>query len=125
MTPQEMFDFITSKLIEQGAPSKRGMRCLLRDEQGRKCAVGWVIADEDYFPAMEDVASMYEYDEPYQFIYEELGKAVARTVGPIDQLKLNILTSLQNVHDDLSLSIEDWPESFQAIAKSYNLEYQA
>lgn len=57
MTNQEAFDTIVKGLASQGFQrSMVGAGCRFRDRQGRKCAVGWVIPDEKYYPGLEGTA---------------------------------------------------------------------
>ena len=54
-TKQEVVSFVFAKLAEQGRCSvEPGTRaCRFRDQMGGKCAIGHLILDEDYRPAMD------------------------------------------------------------------------
>lgn len=59
MTDQEIFNTVVRALHAQGGPSRRPPQpgepntCMYRGPNGRKCAVGHLIRDEDYSPAIE------------------------------------------------------------------------
>ena len=47
MTLQEVFDTAVGGVVGQGGPSWDGVRnCLYRGPNGRKCAAGWLISDD-------------------------------------------------------------------------------
>lgn len=56
-SPQAVFDHVVTSLIKQGQPSMavRGgdLVCVYRGNDGRKCAGGWCIDDEEYSERME------------------------------------------------------------------------
>lgn len=61
MTNQEIFNTVVAGLASQGferslcsASELTCFSCALRGEGGKKCAVGWLIPDEKYFPGMEN-----------------------------------------------------------------------
>lgn len=56
MTHQEIFDFVWTKLCEQGAKSYENGKCRYRTSTRLKCAVGHLIPDDLYDPAMEGAA---------------------------------------------------------------------
>lgn len=62
-TAQEVFDFICTKVIEQGRPSVKNNCCTYRGDDGDKCAAGHLITDEDY-PAT--LLQSFGLDEPIE-----------------------------------------------------------
>lgn len=54
LTAQQIFDTVATHLLKQGkrATNLHGT-CVYRGEGGTKCAVGCLIADEEYNPKME------------------------------------------------------------------------
>ena len=91
MTAQEIFDTVAVKLREQGGPSlsHRG-GCAYRGRDGRRCAVGWLISDDEYSPDMEArEASILIL--PKRLHEHEL-----------------LLLSLQNVHDAHEVEVVNW-----------------
>lgn len=64
-THQSLFDYTYAAVMAQGVPSVevhialdgwQFIACRYRDDAGHKCAIGHVIADEDYRPGLEDMA---------------------------------------------------------------------
>jgi hypothetical protein len=50
---QEIFDAVAIGIRAQGGPAIQGNNCSYRSPNGRKCAAGLLIKDEDYDPAFE------------------------------------------------------------------------
>lgn len=62
MNNQEAFDLMVNHLITQGrAAADDNGECLYRGPEGTKCAVGILIPDDKYTPAMENL-------NPYQLV---------------------------------------------------------
>jgi hypothetical protein len=58
-TKQEIFDAAVKQIALQGGPSVAlSGFCAYRGENGRKCAVGAVLADDEYEPIFEDHGSV-------------------------------------------------------------------
>lgn len=56
MSKQEIFDTVYLGLASQGFERSINLendKCMYRDNEGRKCAAGWLIPDEDYDPKMD------------------------------------------------------------------------
>lgn len=97
--------------------------CKLRDGSGCCCAVGWLIADEDYREAMEKVS-----------LHELLGAAPRLDVGgstlqawyaPLRE-HLELLTQLQLRHDRaarLGGDTVEWEQGMAALASRECLTY--
>lgn len=85
----ELFNSIANHLITQGRPSIGSFgRCLYRGADGAKCAVGFLIPDEDYNP---------EWDK------QGLGVFSLATMGYLSSVPtavLPMLNKLQQAHDD-------------------------
>lgn len=107
---QEVFDWIVSNLLAQGHRSVgivEGDRadiltCVYRSPEGYKCAAGWVIADDEYRPEMENTAWV---------CLAEQG------VVPSDHAAL--IGHAQTIHD--TEIPEDWPNNFTRLAVEYGL----
>ena len=50
---QEIFNEVYTKLVKQGQPSSENGLCRYRGPEGARCAVGWLIPDEDYHESFE------------------------------------------------------------------------
>lgn len=54
-TPQEIFDYVIQRLLEQGKRSMTGEEgCKYRGDGGTRCALGWLIPDDLYVAEMDD-----------------------------------------------------------------------
>jgi hypothetical protein len=83
LTPPEVLD----RLIQQGGPSyDPGKGCMYRSEDGRKCAAGLSITDDEYDPLMEHT-SIDDVIREFNLTYD----------GDID-----LLTRMQGAHDTAS-----------------------
>lgn len=79
-TRQEVFEFVTKFLIAQGKPSRASDgKCAYRGVEGRMCAVGCLLPDEDYHKSMENKPVEFlimrhrrDYLLPHGFLLEML-----------------------------------------------------
>lgn len=135
MNDQEMFDTAVKGVLQQRCKSSHGSLCVLRSRIGAKCAVGWLIADEDYHKEMEADSSIFDNFSDFdtdkfntrsvrKFISTDLGAAVSKTVGEVTVRKLNIMNKLQQAHDE-SDYIEEMIEEFRQVAKDLRLNQNA
>lgn len=54
VTDKDVFDYVSSFLINQNEKSTAlSVGCAYRGDNGKKCAIGCIIADEFYHPSME------------------------------------------------------------------------
>lgn len=99
MTEQEAFDIVAKHLFEQKRPSvlSKGV-CAYRGVEGRKCAIGALISDEEYSPELEDKDVM------------TLGLKDALPPS-LRGLDIEFLTELQDIHDNAALT---WQGTFVA-----------
>lgn len=118
-TKQEAFDIAVEGIRGQEyQPSERNYTCLYRGPEGRKCALGFLITDEEYSPALDKAGSLSG------LLSENLC-----TVNDTDLRRL--LTKLQYVHDDLG-GVDDrstewykerFEKGFQNLAQDFDLVY--
>jgi len=88
MTNNEAFATIVNHLWNQKVPSFGfDQSCKYRGENGLKCAIGCLITDAEYKPEME---------------FKSI-KTIIRNynVPSLNGIDLDMLTDLQNVHDDI------------------------
>lgn len=109
-TAQEVFDQITQHLLQQGkqAISMTGS-CRYRVETAEgvlKCAAGCLIADDEYYNALENVT------------WNNLinGRKVPTNHG-------DLIQDLQKTHDNEVP--DEWPNKFKLIATKYHLTYNS
>jgi len=88
-TNQEVYDFVIAKLRAQGVPATEPVSGACRLRAGsRKCAIGWLIPDDQYKSTMEEFGA---------------GSLVRRFFGFTDDDStssvVTLLESLQKLHD--------------------------
>jgi len=117
MNSQEVFDQIVNHLRQQRAKSIDILgRCAYRGSQGKKCAVGVLINDDEYCDQMEGspVCDLIDSESKSQYVSIELR----------DRLKphMELLRALQLTHDLSEIKI--WEQQFKEIAEHFKLEYK-
>lgn len=112
-TRQDVFNFVYKKLMEQGqgsvnleADDGAGM-CYYRGLEDCKCAVGWLIPDEEYKPEMDKAVAGEDYGTSVVGIVKKFYSDFADKKGA-----LTFLRDLQAVHDDASYSMSSFPVLF-------------
>lgn len=125
LTEQQIFDKVVNHLRKQRTQAMEGDGCVYRARNGNMCAVGCLIADEDYNPNFErnDVLSLN-----LDIYYNRIAASGQLT----EFLKNNetLLSRLQAVHDenkgwDVDGLSEEGEEELRNIAKNFGLEYTA
>ena len=109
MTKQELLDIVYKHLMSQNAKSmmvvEGGFSCAYRGKDGLKCAIGILIADEDYRADMERLAAQ-----------NLLAKgACLRHLAVHHEL----IAALQHIHD--YRLVEDWDRGLRATAVAFGL----
>lgn len=111
-TPQEIFDFTTRKIIEQGGPSRGPNGCLYRGPFGRKCAIGWLIPDNECPTNIEAVGVV-------ALVIRDWPTLLPR------QIPSGFYSGLQDAHDfagpDMSTFWGEWKDSLGKLAEAYHL----
>lgn len=107
MTAQEVFDKVVSHLRQQGGKSLNAGQCVYRAPDGKKCAVGCLIEDEEYTPAIEmkGVVSVFNM--------------IPSLDARIGSGKIWLLQDLQVIHDQCYS--DDWESSFERLANERGL----
>lgn len=102
---QAAFDKVVRHLRKQGEPSYQadGESCAYRGEDGRMCAVGCLIPDEQYSLSLEDRTVAY----------------VMMGVPALSGLSHGMLDDLREVHDNLDP--DDWEAGLRSVAADYGL----
>jgi hypothetical protein len=130
VTPQEIFDEVATRIIEQGG------RCSFingsgfdsggyayRNSKGQRCAVGWLMNDEE-------IAAYADYGSSIDALLEEQEQGVTAEDGvpmlplrPFFKENIKLLRDLQIAHD---FHQEPWMMMWQArmrnLAQNYNLD---
>jgi hypothetical protein len=119
MTLQEIFDVASIHLLNQGERSiekemlhRYQESCAYRGMDGLQCAVGALIPDELYDENMEGQNAQEGIMLPaYGYAYDETP----------DQSKLDLLDTLQDIHDAYCPS--QWHKMLRGVALESNLSF--
>lgn len=111
---QNILNQVWEHLIEQNAACKDEItdKCLYRSPDGLKCAVGCLIADDEY----EDWMDNTDEDE---------GSGWLAMATRLNQPKHRVLIAdLQAVHDSNSYphDVVEWKQNFKDVAEKHGLE---
>ena len=104
MDAQEIFDTVARHLLTQKARAEDNLGCMYHAPDGKKCAVGCLITDEEYSPSMENTA-----------ISDLINNNRLKRLSPFQGL----LQDLQYVHD--RILPEEWPFRLRDFASAHHL----
>jgi hypothetical protein len=107
MTRQEIFEKVARHLLTQNAKAVRGIACCYRTADGKACAVGCLLTNEQAARADQEFLCVAQL-------------ARAKMV-PADMVSL--LEALQYVHD--AREPAEWPDRLRDTAKRFNLDASA
>lgn len=106
-TDQAIFNFVKTRLLQQGRKSLTkigafpGTSCAYRGKDGTRCAVGWLITNDNYKSEFEGAG-----------VYDVIAALQASGVQVIvDSTTYQLLRNLQDVHDSQKPS--RWPGAFR------------
>lgn len=118
MRNQEIYDTVRKHLLTQYAKAEdySGGSCVYRGPNDTKCAVGCLIADEDYTEEMEGpvLGASNHPDASVQMVWKALHKK------GITQHNYNLLRQLQGIHD--STDVPYWEFDLDKCAKAFKLK---
>jgi hypothetical protein len=135
VTKQEVFDFVCTSLINQGRGSYDpefgdvGM-CLYRHPDGAKCAVGHMIADEEYVPRMDGVGCGSNPEVGATGVMELIPNYFPALVGSASyETDVYFLRQLQGAHDDAAIRnfshdgfVEAFKKNVKSVGNTYDLD---
>ena len=104
---QAAFEKVVRHLLRQGKRSSSDGWCQYRGPLGLKCAIGVLIPDEEYVPAMDGLTAS--------------ALRLMREFAPPSLLGLDecLLTELQEVHDHAEP--DAWADKLATVADSFGL----
>lgn len=112
-TEQEVFTQVKNHLISQGGksivkdyPHQNSLTCMYRGSEGRKCAAGALIADDEYKPEME----------------RKSWEAMIRDFN-YSRNCVFLIAELQAIHDNIEPCL--WEVELKKLAESLKLKYNA
>lgn len=114
MTNQEAFNTVCEHLMEQRCKAKTGTFCVYKNEKGLKCAVGSLIPDEEYKPAMDG-----KFDLSGAMLYHLLDPKHEFFVPALEKVSEQLLIHLRNVHDNQD--VKDWADSLIDVGIKFDL----
>lgn len=115
-TNQEIFDIVAVHLLTQGKKSLAGINnssCVYRDPNGRKCAIGVLIADEHYSEELERKSVWTN----------EVVAALEKSGFDTEPPRLNFLDELQRIHDGYAPA--EWRRMLVSLAYAHRLSTDA
>lgn len=134
-TKQQVFDHVAHHLLTQTArsvkpPAKPGDpdECVYRSPDGKTCAVGCLIADNEYIPMMEG-ASVRGVLGWLAGVSGVRWTGLTRPITIDRELHdsahgaalLNMLVALQTMHD--AHEPEEWPDALVTLARKYDVTF--
>ncbi len=107
---QDVFNRVATHLLQQGAKSVHAGtgRCCYRGPDGLMCAVGCLIPDKLYDPALN-----------FSSIYQGKAQAMLGLDESLDCEQVVFLSQLQSIHD--SHMVESWPAHLREFANGNGL----
>jgi len=119
MTKQEIYTKVRNHLLSQGAKSMLPRssndfqaQCAYRGEEGRSCAAGCLIPDENYHPGLES------FSATSPGVAAAMGYLWGERTQEQDE-QLHLIRELQVIHDTFHPC--NWRERLDMVAESYGL----
>ena len=111
MTDQELYDKVAAHLLKQGVKSgiyqsDGSFSCMYRDDKGRQCAVGCLLAPAQYTAKLEGRGASNQV----------VAAALYKSIGPYSP---ELIRELQIVHD--FTSPEGWEDELNKLAEEFKL----
>lgn len=101
-------------LSQQAASEDEAGSCRLRGYHGRKCAIGCLIRDEHYHPALEQLGISYFRNYPDSPLLQALE---ASGVNVRSRPLIDLLIELEDIHDGCAVS--DWPSRLERLGREH------
>jgi hypothetical protein len=115
LTARDIYERVSAHLLTQRAVSEDDNgSCRLRSSDGRKCAIGSLIADDVYRPDIEGVGISYYRNARDGSLLRAL---YASDVNAYDSEIAELLIALEEVHDDFS--VDEWPRLLARLAERH------
>lgn len=116
MRNQEIYDKVRAHLLKQRVKAENNNGCLYRGPNHTKCAVGCLIADEDYSPDMEGptLGTINSNDPSAKKVW------IALRNQEISSRSYDLLRNLQSIHD--GTEPEYWERDLNVVAKHFRLK---
>lgn len=115
MNNQEAFDIMVRHAFKQRCKSmdEKGI-CLYRGPETRRCFVGALISDEDYYPCMDEMDAETGVGSSVESL-EDRGLLPAN----LEDVDMKLLNRAQGIHDDYEPS--EWFDALNDLADMFDL----
>jgi len=115
LTARDIYERVSNHLLAQRAVSEdENGSCRLRSGNGRKCAIGSLIADELYRPEFEGIGISYYRHAKDGSLLRAL---YASEVNAYDPHIVELLIELEEVHDDFN--VDEWPQLLARVGERH------
>jgi hypothetical protein len=115
LTARDIYERVRTHLLTQRAVSEdENGSCRLRSGNGRKCAIGSLVADDVYQPEIEGIGISYYRHAKDGSLLRAL---YASEVNAYDPDIVELLIELEEVHDDFD--VEEWPSLLAQVGKRH------
>lgn len=115
LSTKDIYERVKAHLLAQRAVSEdENGSCRLRSSDGRKCAIGSLVADDVYRPEIEGIGISY-----YQHAKDGtlLRALYASEVDAYNPEIIELLIELEEVHDDFG--VEQWPQLLDRVGQRH------
>jgi hypothetical protein len=118
---QETFDTVVAHLRRQGSkaqardPTSGLITCLYRAPDGKRCAAGCLIPDNQYEPALE-LSAVGGISENNKYCSNEVTLLIEELGHDIE-----LVGALQSMHDNSEVA--DWETKLEQLATDFGLRY--
>jgi hypothetical protein len=99
-------------LTQQAVSEDEAGSCRLRGYQGRKCAIGCLIREEYYHPALEQLGISYLRNYPDSPLLLALA---ASGVDVGSRALIELLIELEDIHD--ATEVSEWPRRLEQLGR--------
>jgi hypothetical protein len=120
MEAQQIFDTVVAHLRQQKSKALSDVgSCMYRSDDGKKCAAGCLMTDEEYAPGMEgnSIGAILASDARSNGVSIPCPTSLFEKLGQ----HASLIRKLQIVHD--SREVKDWEDGLAIVARQYNLTY--
>jgi hypothetical protein len=115
LSARDIYERVSRHLLTQQAVSEdENGSCRLRSGDGRKCAIGSLVADHVYRPEIEGIGISYYRHARDGSLLRAL---YASEVNAYDPAIIDLLIELEEVHDDFD--VEQWPSLLAKLGKRH------
>ncbi len=125
MNKQEVFDKVANHLLTQNRKAINTgnlspyVKCVYRTKDGRKCAIGCLIPDDQYDPHIEGCSPNVNPDQAVSSGGAMLSKILISQLGELTEQDYQFLRELQFIHD--TCEVQYWRDDLTRTAKIHLL----